>query len=395
MTVETPPPSDDQPQGTPAPSNPKRGAARARREQRRRAQATPRPPAGSRQIRIPQNFRLPSGMQVPTGGRLLLGLVAAVAFVAIIVFVLGRLRNNTAATPPNALWLGTEWTYETHTDEEVAGLVAKLRERQIGTIYAYVTYLQFNGTWRNEDKFENVKTFAQQFKTAYPEAQLEGLIGVPVSDATHPARLNDVNLQQQVADLAKTLVTDHEFDGIFLDAETVWDGDQDFLALLRAVRAAIGINVSLSAAIPPDWSPANADIALPPLIEPGTEWKKEYKQSVALLVDHMAIMAYMSSLTTPGDYSSWVAYQVKTYALAIAELETNTDLLIGVPTFDAEPPGHDPAVENITSAVAGVRLGLQEAGDAARYVKGLAVYADWTTDDTEWAEWESAWLRNK
>ncbi len=332
---------------------------------------------------------------MPRGSRLVLGLIAAVAFVVLIVVVLGRLRNGAASTPPNALWLGTEWTYETRTDEEIAALVQKLREHQIGTVYAYVTYLQFNGTWRNEDKFENVKTFARQFKAAYPEAQLEGLIGVPVSDAAHPPRLSDVNLQQQVADLAKTLVTDHEFDGIFLDAETIWDGDQDFLALLRAIRAAIGIDVSLSAAIPPDWSPANANIALPPLIEPGTEWQKEYKQSVALLVDHLAIMAYMSSLTTPENYADWVAYQVKAYALAIAELDTETDLLIGIPTFDAEPPGHDPAIENINSAVEGVRRGLDQAGDSARYVSGLAIYADWTTDDTEWADWRTAWLGNK
>jgi len=42
------------------------------------------------------------------------------------------------------------------------------------------------------------------------------------------------------------------------------------------------------------------------------------------------------------------------------------------------------AVENIDSAVNGVKLGLQQAGDAAKYVTGLAIYADWTTDYTEW-----------
>jgi hypothetical protein len=197
-----------------------------------------------------------------------------------------------------------------------------------------------------------------------------------------------------VADLAARLVTEFGFDGIFLDAEVVWDGNQDFLALLRKIRAAVGIDVPISAAIPPDWSPSNSSIPLPLLFEPGTEWEKEYKQSVALLVDNMAVMAYLSSLSSPADYSQWVAYQVKAYALAIAELNTDTSLLIGIPTFDAEPPGHDPAVENIASAVEGVRLGLEQAGDAARYVKGLAIYAEWTTDPTEWANFQTVWVQS-
>jgi len=373
---------------------PRRGSARDRYE-RRKQQATPSKGGSPRprpQINVPQNIKLP---KIPGGALTLVGIAAAVVFVVLIVYVLGRVRNNTLATQPNALWLGTEWTYADHSDAEIADLVKKLRDRQIGTVYAYVSYLQFNGTWRNEDKFDKVTAFAKQFETAYPEGHLYGLIGVPTSDAAHPPRLSDVTLQQQVADLSKRVINDFGYQGIFIDAEPVWDGDQDFLALLRGIRAAVGIKVPISAAVPPDWSPSNPTIPVPPLIQPGTEWKKEYKQSVALLVDHMAIMVFNSGLSSAADYSQWVAYQVKTFALAIAELNTNTDLLIGIPTFDAEPPGHDPAIENIDSAVQGVNDGLKQAGTAASYVKGLAVYADWTTDDTEWADFQKAWVANK
>jgi hypothetical protein len=390
MDPETPtPPSspDEQPEQTP-----RRGRARERYE-RRRQQATPRTTSSARQIKVPEDFRIPT-IRVPRSGRLLFGVFGAVVFVAVVVIALGRLRNTSPIQYPNAVWLGTEYTYEDHTDDEINALVGKLRDQQIGTIYAYVTYLQFNGTWRNEDKFDKVEAFAKQFHEAYPEAQLLGLIGVPTEDAANPPRLSDVNLQQQVAELSKRVVDEFGYEGIFIDAEPVWDGDQNFLALLRAIRATVGIDVAISAAIPPDWSPSNSSIPLPPLIEPGTEWKKEYKQSVALLVDHLAVMAYQSSLTSTADYAQWVSYQVKTYALAVAELDTKTDLFIGIPTFDAEPPGHDPAVENINSAVEGVRLGLEQAGDAARYVTGLAIYADWTTDDTEWSDFHSAWVQS-
>jgi hypothetical protein len=379
---------ENQPPGAPS----RRGGAARDRYERRRNQATPKSASPRRQINVPQNIKLP---KIPGGGLVVAGVVAAVLFVVLIVYVLGRVRNNVSATQPNALWLGTEWTYDDHTDAQIADLVKKLRDRQIGTVYAYVSYLQFNGTWRNEDKFDKVTAFAKQFKQAYPEGHLYGLIGVPTSDAAHPPRLSDVTLQQQVADLSKRVITDFGYQGIFLDAEPVWDGDQDFLALLRGVRAAVGIKVPISAAVPPDWSPSNPTIPVPPLIQPNTEWKKEYKQSVALLVNHMSIMVFNSGLSSAADYSQWVAYQVKTFAAAIAELNTDTDLLIGVPTFDAEPPGHDPTIENIDSAVQGIRDGLKQAGNSAHYVTGLAVYADWTTDDTEWSAFQNDWITHK
>ena len=48
-----------------------------------------------------------------------------------------------------------------------------------------------------------------------------------------------------------------------------------------------------------------------------------------------------------------------------------------------------------TAAVQGVNDGLKQAGTAANYVKGLAIYADWTTDDTEWSDFQKAWVANK
>ena len=69
---------------------------------------------------MPQNINLP---KIPGGSLTLIGLVAAVAFVILVVYMLGRVRNSNLATQPNALWLGTEWTYDDHTDDQIAGLV--------------------------------------------------------------------------------------------------------------------------------------------------------------------------------------------------------------------------------------------------------------------------------
>jgi hypothetical protein len=108
----------------------------------------------------------------------------------------------------------------------------------------------------------------------------------------------------------------------------------------------------------------------------------------------MAVMAYNSGLSSPEDYSQWMAYQVRAYAEAISEIGEGTELIIGIPTYEAEPPGHDPLVENVESALRGISEALAESGEAATYVQGVAIFAEWTTDDTEWQQF-AAWLRSQ
>ncbi|RMF82331.1 MAG: hypothetical protein D6737_02295 [Chloroflexi bacterium] len=318
--------------------------------------------------------------------------IAAIAFVVAIIFGLGIFKNAPPELQPNAIWLGTEWTYEPRDLADVALLAQRLRENEIGTVYAWVSWLQSDNTWRGAENFDAVRNFVSQFNTAYPEARLYAWLGLPVNLGEDNYRLDDEEFQQRVATFSQTVVHDFGFDGVFLNVEPVWDGDTNFLDLLRVVRTSVGETASISVAIPPDWSPLGVDIPVPPLIEPGTVWQREYKQRVALLTDEMAVMAYNSGLSSPDDYVKWMAYQVESFASAVAELDASTNLVIGIPTYDAEPPAHDPAVENVTSAVDGIRTGLLQAGDAADFVRGVAIFAEWETDTTEWAQFNAEWV---
>jgi hypothetical protein len=382
------------PAGTPRPP----GRARQRIQQRRESQPVRAMPDPTRarsgaQLEPTGRIKLPE-IKLPRAQLYPLYIGGAVLFIVLVVFILGRVRNQEVERPPNALWIGTEWTYEVHDDAAIADYVADLRAREIGTVYAWLSWLQADNTWRGADNFDNVQAFVRQFKAAYPESELIAWISFPV-DAGSGYRMDQVDLQTQVAEFSQTAVTEFGFDGVFLNIEPVWDDDQNFLAMVRRVRSAIGDEVLLAAAIPPDWSPTNADIPVPPLIVPGTEWNTEYKQTVALLLDQLAIMSYNSGLSSPADYTQWMAYQVRAYAQALDALgvDLDTELLIGIPTYDAELPGHDPAVESVPAAADGIRLGIQQAGESARYVRGAAIYAGWTTDDTEWAQYEGSWLR--
>ena len=373
----------------PSEQNPRRGRARERMQRRKAQQEqTPSAPNLPRQIRPIPRYELPE-IKLPVN-RGLLAFAGSILLVVLVIIVLGLVRNQPPQSHPNAMWVGIEWTYETHDDETIMNYAQQLRDNQIGTLYAWVSWLQADGTWRGQSEFDEVQAFVEQMRRFYPEIELHGWVGFPVEEGGY--RMDDTAVQQSVAAFSQRVVDELGFDGIFLNAEPVWNGDDNFLALLRQVRSVVGQDVPISTAIPPDWSPLGAGIPVPAQIVPGTIWEKEYKQSVALLVDEMVVMAYLSGLTDAADYSRWMAYQVETFARAIAELNTGTEVVIGIPTFDAEPPGHDPLVENIPSAVEGIKVGLETAGDASRYVKGVAIYGGWTTDDDEWALFKRDWV---
>ncbi len=381
---------------TPEEESVRRGG-RARERQRRRKerlQQSDRPaPRTSSHLTPPGrriNVQMPA-VRIPRLG-LLIGAVVGVVLVVGVIFLLRSIKPPDPEILPHALWVGTEWTYEIHEPEAIQAFADDLREKNIGTLYAWVSWLQEDGTWRGAENFTRVRAFAQQLKEVYPQLSLHGWVSFPVNVGEDGYRLDDEELQQNIADFSASVVSELGFDGVFLNIEPVWDGDENFLALLRKVRASVGDTVPVSVAIPPDWSPEDAGIPVPPLVVPGTIWAEEYKQSVALLSNQMAIMAYNSGLSTPEEYVEWTAYQVETFARAISQLGEGTELLIGIPTYDAEPPGHDPAVENVESALQGYMAGLTQAGDAAAFVRGVAIYAGWTTDDLEWAQF-SEWLR--
>ncbi|MFZ2880740.1 MAG: hypothetical protein WA009_14465, partial [Phototrophicaceae bacterium] len=268
---------------------------------------------------------------------------------------------------------------------------------------AWTSFLKSDNTWSGlfdstntfEEMRPNVEKFIQQFRAAYPEATLYGWVGFPISarDENGAYNLNDPAVIQIVADFAAELVNELGYDGVMLNAELVFqDSADDYLALLRAVRRAVG-DANLAVAVIPDWSPAEANIPKPPLIAPGTEYTTAFKQQIALLVDEIVVMAYNSGLSSPVDYSQWVAYQTATYARAIAAVDGGAEVRIAIPTFNEVSTDHNPTVENIPAAVEGVVEGLTQAGDASAAIEGISIFAEYTTVEEEWRQFEQFWVQ--
>ena len=87
--------------------------------------------------------------------RVKLSRVLAVVSLLVIVVVLRAcfLRPGTNYTGShfnhghNAAWLGVEWSMEPHTTAEIEALAADLQQRQIDTIFVYVSYLKPTGSF--------------------------------------------------------------------------------------------------------------------------------------------------------------------------------------------------------------------------------------------------------
>lgn len=386
--------------------SPRQNKARERQQRRRARQQAVESPAASRR-------RARTAQLAPAGERELpqidfrrlrpffLGVGAVVFMLAVIVGV-GMFKNNPVVPAANAIWLGIEWTYADRSDDDIRNLVAQLRDHQIGIVYAHVSELNVDSTWtgrtNGQNRFDeveaNVTAFVEKLNRFYPEAELYGVLGIRADIGEDSYRLDDENVVRTVASFSTQVVNTLGFDGVMLNVEPVWNGDEFFIALIRQVRQTIGDTPSLAVAVPPDWTPTDVDIPTPSLIAPGTAWDNRYKQRIAILqIDQMVVHTYNSYLTRSDEYADWVAYQVATFSEAVAALETDVELIFGVPTYEDVRPAHDKRVENVQSAVIGIQRGLVQAGTAASSVRGVALFAEWDIETPEWELFQELWLQ--
>lgn len=372
---------------------PRRNSARERHQRRKQGMA--QPSNTPRQLRPSGGFELPE-VRIPINRLIIYGVAGAI-FLIVVVMIIGRLKNDTPKTSPNAIWIGTQWTYDSPDDAALTALVQKLRDHQVGVVYAWVSLLQSNNAWSDTNKLDSVKSFVQRFKRLYPEARLYGWLSIDAQPVDSNVRLADTSMQLIVADFSQRMTAEFKFDGVMLNVVPVFNNDENYLSVLRKVHSSIGEKASLAVAVPPDWTPTEVNIPKPPRIEPGTVWDEAYKQRVALIADQVVVTAYNSGISTSADYSAWMAYQVKTFTGALAGLQTadgipaSTELLIGVPAYDTQALTHDTNVENIPSAVAGIRTGLTESSTLSKFVKGIAIYFESQMNDDDWSQLKQLW----
>jgi hypothetical protein len=294
--------------------------------------------------------------------------------------------GDTAAHPfnqdRNAVWLEHRWLEKPHSVEEMEQMFRFLDHH--GIVYAYPHLIPFDSAGRLPlHNREQMRAFLASARQVAPNMKvLPWVGGLRVGyRRSRPGTLDlgDLGQRQRIVAECRGLM-DEGFDGIHLNVEPVANGDDDYLALLRALRAAVGTGIlSLSATRPGPVAPAFA---------PNFFWTADYYARIADAADQVVLMTYDTAIPTPSLYRRYVAYAAATVTADLAPSH-HTRVLVGIPTYDETGLMHRKGVETPENALLGVVSGLR--GRAGGTFEGVAIYAEWTTDPEDWAVYERVW----
>jgi hypothetical protein len=288
----------------------------------------------------------------------------------------------------NAVWLEHRWLERPQPLPEMEALFAKLDRRGIAYAYPHLIPFDASGQLPPHDR-DQLRAFLATARRVAPELRLLPWIGGLrrgyKRQRPGTLELADLAQRQRIVAEARGLV-DEGFAGVHLNVEPVDDGNDDFLALLRALRTAVGDDRVLSlAAIRP------APLGLPRA--PNFAWSPDYYARVAAIVDQIVIMAYDTALPTPSLYRRYVRWAARSVAGALDASGSDARVLMGVPTYEPYGFMHRRGVETPENAIVGVVAGLRGLGAGGTF-EGVALYAEWTTDESEWLTYERYW-RNR
>ncbi|HZM49228.1 MAG TPA: glycoside hydrolase family 18 protein, partial [Vicinamibacteria bacterium] len=299
------------------------------------------------------------------------------------VYVAYAPYGDTAAHPfnqdRNAVWLEHRWLEKPHSVEEMEQMFRFLDHH--GIVYAYPHLIPFDSAGRLPlHNREQMRAFLASARRVAPNMKLLPWVGgLRVGYKRSRAGtidLGDLGQRQRMVAECRGLM-DEGFDGIHVNVEPIANGDDDYLALLRALRAAVGTGIlSLSATRPGPMAPAFA---------PNFFWTADYYARIADSADQVVLMTYDTAIPTPSLYRRYVAYAARTVTANLARSH-RTRVLVGIPTYDETGLMHRKGVETPENALLGVVSGLR--GRTGGTFEGVALYAEWTTDPEDWATYE-------
>lgn len=332
--------------------------------------------------------------------RIFFGIPAGILIVAGVVVGLSALKGGETVAYDNGIWLDRSWTHDRVDDARISEFAGRLKQNQIGKLYAYASTLNIEGRWTGGtqgaggfmESRADVAGFVQRFKERHQEAAIYAWIEIWTNlDPVDGYRLDSMALHENVADFSRLLVEDLGFDGILLDVKPLYDENDDLIRLIRSVRSAIGLERPIAVAVPADLTPTDPGLVPLTSIAPGTMWSSNYKQRVMVSADEVVLLMYQSYRQDTLDYINWVAYHVETY---INLLGGDTRILVSIPNYGGPSAAHNPSVETMSAALDGVILGVSRLAenDKSR-LTGVTIFSDEDLDQSQWNLYRETWLQ--
>lgn len=288
----------------------------------------------------------------------------------------------------NGLWMGIEWFQGDSSPAQRSALRSHISDGQIRYLFVYTTWITAEGTPRHsfsKDAGDKVR----QLRSLAPQSLWLAWVGIPLTTLGRgPVDLENPEVRTRIALLCRQLVQEIGFDGVHLDAEPVPDGSLSFLLLLDEVREATGEEAFISIA-GEDLFPLLAGRRWPYLHQ--VKWSASYYKEVSQRVDQIVVMTYDSAMPLGIMYELWLGWQVQEITRSLGN--TETDLLFGIATYEETTWTHMPWAENIQTGLRGIRRGVGMLPQVLqKKVRGVALYAEWATEPSEWRVYQQLWV---
>jgi hypothetical protein len=346
----------------------------------------PRPAAPTRPPRRRAGRRLRRAGRVAGGGLAVLVISLVTVLVASTVWWRADPPVTVRSRGVNALWLRHAWVGEPHTQAEYAALGAMLRRGDISDALFHAGPLAPDGTVRPA-RYANASELLRALDRVAPGVRPQAYLGQVERRGGGPLDVTDPAVRAAVVGTARALL-DLGFGGIHYDIEPVVSGDPHFLELLDETHALTRSRGAVLSVALEEVAPAGPWLqlarAVPNVPEPSL-LRPAYLSAIADRVDQVAIMTYGIFLPTEALFGRYMASQTEQVAGIVGDRAT---VFMGVPSEDHP---RRPA-ESVRSGVRGARRGLAALGPGHTGDVGLALFAEWTTTEAEWAEWERGWV---
>jgi hypothetical protein len=284
----------------------------------------------------------------------------------------------------NGIWVGHQW----FTGKRVRGggligpgerqaFVKGLERHHIKWVFVHAGPLNEGGTI----------TDAPSAFTAQLRRDTADLEWIPwLGGDTRKLRLADPEWRKSVV-ATVMMLRDDGFHGVHLDLEPVHDNEPGYLELLDELRAALGKEFLLSHAT---RRTGPFGVAAGPMGK--WFWSESFYRAAMARTDQTVLMAYDTSIGVKKNYIGFVSHETGLLLDWACGIPPHR-VLIGIPSYEDVPRLSNPKIENIENAALGVRAALEDKPSRQGCLDGVAVYAEWVTDEDEWAAYEKNWAQ--
>lgn len=331
-------------------------------------------------------------------------LTVLAVFIFVIVYLLTSYLNyispdsNIYSSTNNAMWVGHTWVGDKHSTGEIRDLANKLKQKQITDIFVHSGPLDEDGLI-DPQKYKYAANFLTEIHKYYSDLRVQAWLGQVEKRGGGRLDLSSEEVRNNIVETARKF-RELEFDGIHYNIEPIYSGDKDFLDLISKTKKAINpcpMCASIKNSRYMYLSVASDELELFPgaekLVRPFVKqagfWNKQYYLDVFQHVDQVAVMMYDTALPFDWLYANLVSWQTNNL---ISTISDKHQLFMGVPTYDDRRWSFDSKAENMESGLRGVQKGLQRYSKNQLSNFGVAIYADWTTDENEWKIYNRYWL---